>query len=153
MNFEVTNSCKRRHEFYKSQQDHKLESKSFSVFKKIIKISIKKEFLTEIFDTKKNDFLLVSFERTPFRSFSCSFQGFSERIATLITTQEPTTEEPTTKQVTTSADATTTSPCAREFVETIIQSDQSIRLLDSTYRDWCIFKKYTSRKILSFVFV
>jgi hypothetical protein len=75
------------------------------------------------------------------------------------TTQEPTTEEQTTEEATTSelttpevttSEATTSEPttesteCARQFTDTIIQADLSIRLLDSTNQDWCAFKKYTS---------
>ena len=62
------------------------------------------------------------------------------------TTLEPTTQTQTTLEpTTTTAEPTTASTeCARQFTDTIIQADKSIRLLDSTNQDWCAFKKYTS---------
>merc|ERR1712048_751161 len=59
-----------------------------------------------------------------------------------VTTQEQTTPEPTTQEPTTEA-PTTTSNCARSFNPSPIQADQTIRMLDSLNKNFCIFKKYS----------
>jgi hypothetical protein len=74
------------------------------------------------------------------------------------TTQAPTTEEPTTEEATTeeatTEEATTMAPteapttisadCQLEFPSTMINSDHTIRILDSARRGMCAFKKYSS---------
>merc|ERR1739848_741571 len=63
-----------------------------------------------------------------------------------VTTEAPTTEAPTTTAEPTTEEVTTAASgeCSMEFPSTLINADHTIRLLDSSRRDHCAFKKYSS---------
>ena len=95
-------------------------------------------------------------------NYSCNcLDGFSGLNCEITTTTTTTTTTPTTTTTTTTSTTTTTTPepttisepstsssqsCNLEFSQTLIQSDHSIRLLDSSRKQNCAFKKYSSYK-------
>ena len=65
------------------------------------------------------------------------------------TEADTTTEAATTTEPVTTTEEVTTEParlCSTEWANTIVQEDNTIRFLDSSRRDWCIFKKYADFK-------